>query len=658
MSKMKRAAAWLLFVLPAATFARGVTPYLPLHLEPEIEAQIERVLILGGRPVVRRPIAAATVLDALPAACKIDHALCARVRRYLSRYTHTEGISRASIGAAASTGKAAESVIPNSYGMTENSRWTAGGAAYVQPNDYMLASIGFNSYQGHTDFTGSVISLGWDRAQLDIGYRPHWFSPMSDSSLLMSTEAATMPSVTLSNYRPLTRFGFSYEFFAARMSESDHIAFKDGFTRGHPRLAGTHLEIQPADGWSFAVNRLLQYGGGARGQGSLKDLFKAYFNPSGNQVNPVDQQVFGNQEASVTSTLVFPGRVPFSVYAEYGGEDTSHGLNYLLGNSALSMGIHFPRLWRRLDLTLEASEWQNAWYTHNIYQDGMTNYGRVTGNWFGDQRVFNDSVGGRSQTAIVHYDAPFGGQFMLRYRQLQNQEYGTYSYKRYQDLAFGYSHPWQDMVVGAQINGGRDVFGNRFGRLEGFLRYEGDGRGLPLFSDALDSDNEHEETLIRNGEIFVDAGTNVSRQFVALSVAYPHTATGYKAGYHFAVGARRFVSEHSDLGLRIEVDDVQNNNLLGVRLIDYRYRFNNPLALTFGLGAVRYNLATPAYGFYLAGGVQWRNLLPGWDLSLDARYADEVARDHLLPTDAPTVGDHNDSFWNILTYTFSISRHF
>ncbi len=29
----------------------------------------------------------------------------------------------------------------------------------------------------------------------------------------MSTEAPTMPSVTLSNYEPLTRLGFQYEFF-------------------------------------------------------------------------------------------------------------------------------------------------------------------------------------------------------------------------------------------------------------------------------------------------------------------------------------------------------------------------------------------------------------------------------------------------------------
>ena len=57
---------------PVIAAARGVSPYLPLNLSPEIERQIEQVLLLAGQPIVRRPIAAATVLDALPEACKVD----------------------------------------------------------------------------------------------------------------------------------------------------------------------------------------------------------------------------------------------------------------------------------------------------------------------------------------------------------------------------------------------------------------------------------------------------------------------------------------------------------------------------------------------------------------------------------------------------------
>src|SRR6185437_6848537 len=76
----------LLCVAHATASARGVSPYLPLNLEPEVERKIERVLILADKPLMTRPIAAATVLDALPKACKVDPVLCKQVARYLARY--------------------------------------------------------------------------------------------------------------------------------------------------------------------------------------------------------------------------------------------------------------------------------------------------------------------------------------------------------------------------------------------------------------------------------------------------------------------------------------------------------------------------------------------------------------------------------------------
>ena len=647
---------WLLIGLQAVAFGRGVTPYLPLKLEPEIEAQIERVLILADKPVMTRPIAAATVLDALPKACKIDPALCRQVERYLQRFTHIEGIAYASVEGAASTGAGKNTVDPDRYGLRESSKWDVSAQGYAQLGDYVLLNAGVNAYQGKTDFTGSIISLGFSYAQLDVGFRPHWFSPMSDSSMLMSTEAPTMPSVTLSNYEPFTRFGLHYEFFAARMSKSDRIVLGNGLTSGHPSLGGFHLDAEPASGWSIGVNRLLQYGGGAAGGNGLGRLFNSLFNPTaGHQTSVAGQQV-GNQEASFTSSLLFPGRVPFSVYFEYAGEDTSRGKPYLLGNSALSAGIHFPRLWRHFDLTLETTEWQNLWYVHTVYLDGLTNYGRVVGNWFGDQRVVGDGVGGRSSMVSLGWQPPFGGLVQLRYRTLQNQLYTGYNYQRFHDVSLGYSRPWHGVIVGGELAAGRDVFGGNFSRLAGFIRYDEGGGGLA--DSAAVAPGGDDQPLIDNGELFVDVGANVNRQNVDLTTASTRKNGPYGEGPHFAAGARRFVSDHSDLGARVEFDNIQGHSLIGVRALDYRYRFNGPLALSVFIGAARYALVTPAYGIYYGAGLQWRNVLPGWDLGADYRYANSVARDHLLPSDPPNIGGRSDSFYNISSLTLSISRHF
>jgi hypothetical protein len=93
------------------------------------------------------------------------------------------------------------------------------------------------------------------------------------------------------------------------------------------------------------------------------------------------------------------------------------------------------------------------------------------------------------------------------------------------------------------------------------------------------------------------------------------------------------------------------------RALDYRWRFNNPVALSLFGGAARYNLTTPAYGFTFGAGAQWRNLFPGWDLGLDYLYGIKVARLRLLPNDVQG-GTRPDAFYDIDRVTLYLSRRF
>src|SRR5580658_6536588 len=375
-SKIAIAAACLIVTAPQSALGAGVSSYLPLNLEPEMERQIERVLILADEPILKRPFAVALVEDALPQACKIDKPLCTKVKRYLERYSRDYALTHASAAGAITHG--ADVIVPNEYGLPSRSDWDVSVQGYVQPSDYLLLNGGAVSYEGHTDATGTMLSLGFNWAQLDVGYRPHWLSPLTDSSMLISTEAPTMPSVTLSNYEPLTRLGFQYEFFLARMSQAgepgqsgNNILYDGRGSIGNPRIFGMQVSIEPFPGWSLGVNRLLQYGGGSGLPDSASFVVRDFFKPSGLS------QTQGNQEASYVSRFIFPGKTPFAVYFQYGGEDNSNGGSYLLGNVALSAGIDFPRIARHFDLTYEVSEWQNIWYVHNIFLDGTTNDGIV-----------------------------------------------------------------------------------------------------------------------------------------------------------------------------------------------------------------------------------------------------------------------------------------
>src|SRR5262249_13402343 len=147
-----------------------------------------------------------------------------------------------------------------------------------------------------------------------------------------------------------------------------------------------------------------------------------------------------------------------------------------------------------------------------------------------------------------------------------------------------YSRPWKDTVYGAQIDTGHDVTGARFTRLAGFVRYdEGWSRIGDLMGSGADGGDEE-----KKGELFIETGANLNRENVDRPDAKPRVTGSYATGPHLARGARRFVSDHSDLGARVEIDEAQGHSLIGVRALDYRYRFNGPLAFGVFLGAARY----------------------------------------------------------------------
>src|SRR5205085_7374766 len=116
----------------------------------------------------------------------------------LQRYMPPFSITNVSLeGAAAGN---SDKTLPNRYGLDTRSKWNASVSVLWEPSDHVMLNLGGVAYEGREVPEGTVLSFGWDKAQVDVGWRSHWLSPMTDSAMLLSTEAATMPSVTLSNY--------------------------------------------------------------------------------------------------------------------------------------------------------------------------------------------------------------------------------------------------------------------------------------------------------------------------------------------------------------------------------------------------------------------------------------------------------------------------
>lgn len=644
----------VLFVCASsAVAASGVTPYLPINASPEIERDLERVLILAGKTILRRPLAAATVIDALPAACELDEALCARVRRYLDRYTDHAGLAAASATVATSSGSAI--ALPNAYGMMSDSAWRVAANAYWQPSPYALVSVGGVAYDNDAVPAGSILSLGFEYAQLDVGYRDHWLSPFQHHAMLLSTQAKTLPSVTLSNYSPISPLGLTYEFFLAEMEYSDRITVVDGFTSGEPSLGGVHLAVEPAAGWSVGANRLSQFGGGERGGRSFSDFINALVDPEefDERGKTTLEEEFGNQQAAWTSRFIYPGSTPFAVYLEYASEDRSYEGNWRFGNASLSFGVSIPRLMNAFDLTYEVSEWQNNWYVHSIYRDGTTNDGHVLGHWGGDARQFGLSVGSQTHLLQLGWEPSFGGLLKLRARTIDNESYTRAAYQRGYDLLVSYSRGSNGYTVSSELLAGKDVFGDSFARLAATVSI-----GDEWATRSGDSITRGVGVGVEGAELFVDYGLNANQ--VRITIDELRSSSGAKSereiAPHFAIGARRPASRRGDLGVRMEFDDINGATFIALRALDYRYRIGSHFAASLFAGAARYDVATPAMGFYGGVGIQWRGLTRRMDLNLDARYGDKVSRDKLLPGEPRQ--NRPDSFYDISSLSLYLSHRF
>jgi hypothetical protein len=229
--------------------------------------------------------------------------------------------------------------------------------------------------------------------------------------------------------------------------------------------------------------------------------------------------------------------------------------------------------------------------------------------------------------------------------------YPEVDYERVRTLTLEMTTGWDSRPVHAALNVGRDVFGESFARLEASVDFADVRLVAPPASDEpVDGDAD------ANVDVFVDVGATHSRATNILAVDIPDYTTDWDTDYYLGIGARRRVSERNDLGVRLELDEVQGYRLLSIRALDYRFRWHPRFAVTAFLGAGRYDVGLAADGYYGGIGFQYRDIVPAWDLSLDLRHYDKLGRDKTLSTDPPSTPDRTRIFFDIDSITLYLSR--
>ncbi|MEL7450214.1 MAG: hypothetical protein AAFN78_13450, partial [Pseudomonadota bacterium] len=144
--------------------ARGVSPYLPLNVAPEIEREIERLFTLAGMPILRKPYFAGDVENALERGCQVPSSVCDKVAVYLKRYKNNWGLTDAS--ATALRDDDADKFVPNQRGRRVDSNYSASANLFWQVSDHLLLNVSGVAYDDEVLPTG-YLSAGFDFAQLD-----------------------------------------------------------------------------------------------------------------------------------------------------------------------------------------------------------------------------------------------------------------------------------------------------------------------------------------------------------------------------------------------------------------------------------------------------------------------------------------------------------
>lgn len=400
---------------------------------------------------------------------KLSHPdLYSRINNYLKRYM--KPVARTHLQASYNHSFDNGLPIDGTRGQDIGSQYDVSLSGFAKVSDYFLVNFGGSYHQGG-DFSAhnTYISMGYEYLQLDIGYKEHWLAPHHDGALLLTTQAKPGLSATISNPMPFENWwNARYQMSFGILEEMDEIKFSDPAESGEPYLLTMHFSVQPFDWWTLSANRTFMMGGGARDI-DLGDIWDAITDPvnsdncgSGDTECQSKEEEIGNQQASIASKFdLNVYNMPFSIFWEFGAEDTKVHKNSRYGNLARNYGLFFPYLTDDISLNIEHANFSSAWYSHHIYGDGYANDGARMGHWWGDRKNINDGSPGDSESVKLtyQYDSESVIGFMFKSAKIDSKSNASV-YQRSQEYELSYEHTLATGFLGLTLNYANTTYGD------------------------------------------------------------------------------------------------------------------------------------------------------------------------------------------------------
>tara|TARA_R110001599_G_scaffold58012_2_gene159702 strand:- start:13493 stop:14896 length:1404 start_codon:yes stop_codon:yes gene_type:complete len=463
---------WILGCLLVASqgWAKGLSPYLPLQISSEIESQIEKVMALTPGAPLTRPYKAVDVMRRNKLIATRFPELHRSVDAYLARYKDTFSLTHAS--ASVSVSDDGSAALPNQRSIKRDASYqlSASGVAYISPFAYVAAGAVYADGE-NTLFYNTHVAFGYEYAQIEAGYRDHWFSPMQDSALLTSTNAKPSVSITVSNATPITDWDIRYELFYSKLDDTTGISQQGELFTGKPNLAGLHLSVSPAEAWTIGLSRTVKFAG-AKSNLSIGEAFKDLFTPSGEDESPIlsPQSLASDQKTAISTKVNLPFAFPVSFYGEVAFEHSPELNDQEANDKALAFGVYFPMVTNNLSLRYEFTRVDELFYQSDFYSAGYTNEGQSLGHWVSDVFLGQEQVQKTSHSLNMNWKFAQDQIIDVTFR-AADSDTNSSAQQAYKELNVRYSFATHYGFWGVDLDVGEDRLGEKFKRISAFYRW-------------------------------------------------------------------------------------------------------------------------------------------------------------------------------------------
>lgn len=460
-------AIFFLMLVSTKVFAKGVSPYLPLNLAPEVELQLQKLVALTGNVPLSKPYKATELINRLPLIKDNYPILHSRLTAYLKRYTQNFAITHR--GITLSTSDENARTLENNRGIEHDTsvELSAGAHIYFSPYVYVAAGGMFSDESGRAA-TNSHIGFGNQYIQVDLGYREHWYSPFQDSAMLVSTNAENAPSITLSNSTPISDWHIRYELFHSRLDDVRTRSNEIRTTIKNPSITGAHLSFSPIEMWSLGFSHTQLHGGR---DSSMQQGDIISFPPISPEAGNLNNTSETYKQFALSSQWQINWVTPISLYAEFANADTrdENGIEY--DTNARSFGFFLPSIFQNMSLRYEYTDRDSGWYQNFYYPEGYSNKGHILGHWSADEFDNRTAPGAKTHHLLMDWELIDNQIIAVR---VSGQEVENMTNLRVQDtyqLKTRYSFANRYGFWGVEGTYGKDAFGDFYHRLSGFFRW-------------------------------------------------------------------------------------------------------------------------------------------------------------------------------------------